>query len=351
MPASTSRIDIPPSFLCRDRLFYRLVVAGLIILSYVNPLRVSAEGFGPFPVRNFNPLQQLVLNMPGDRAAVVRKGTLDVRLEMAETAAIYNQIASSGSATVKFETLRNGFFLRYGMTDKLEAAVEVPVLYRYDGFMEGMITAVERATTGLSPARVALQNTNYAYNITRGGQQIVNGTKGAVGLGDTTFSTKYQVLSETSSLPTVSLRAAVKIPTGDEKEFFGSGSPDFGIGLAGEKSLGGRWVLYGNLNGVFPTGRIAGLPLQPTISSLTAVEYLWSQNLSLTLQFDFYSTPFHGAGLEIFDKGVTEVVAGFNYRVTKHWLWQFYGVENVDLITGSAADVTLSTLFTYRFDP
>ena len=29
-----------------------------------------AEGFGPFPVRNFNPLQQLVLNMPADRAAL-----------------------------------------------------------------------------------------------------------------------------------------------------------------------------------------------------------------------------------------------------------------------------------------
>ena len=327
------------------------MLACLVILSCANPLRASAEGFGPFPVRNFNPLQQLVLNMQGDRAAVVRKGTLDLRLELAETAAIYDQTVPSGTATVKFETLRNGFFLRYGMTDKLEGAVEVPVLYRYQGFMEGMITAVERATTGLAPARQKLSQTNYAYNITHGGQQIVNGTKGAVGLGDTTLSTKYQVLTETSSLPTISLRAAVKIPTGDEREFFGSGSPDFGIGLAGEKSLGGRWVLYGNLNGVFPTGRIAGLQLQPTISSLTAVEYLWSQNLSLTLQFDYYSTPFHGTGLEIFDKGVTEVVAGFSYRVTKHWLWQFYGVENVDLITGSAADVTLSTLFTYRFEP
>ena len=325
------------------------LVAGIALLSWLNPIRVSAEGFGPFPVRNFNPLQQLVLNMPGDRAAVVRKGTLDVRLELANTAAIYNQTNGSSSATVKFENLRSGLFLRYGATDRLELSLEVPVLYRWEGFMEGPIKAVERATTGLSPARQALSNTNYAYNITRGGQQIINGTQGAVGLGDSTISTKYQIMSETSSLPTVSVRAAVKIPTGDRHEYFGSGSPDFGLGLAVEKTLAGRWVLYGNLNGVMPTGRIAGLALQPTISGLAAAEYLWSENFSLTLQFDYYSTPFRGVGLDIFDKGVTEVTAGVSYRLAERWLWQFYAIENVDFIEGGAPDFTVATLVTYRF--
>ena len=320
-------------------------------MSCVCPPRVSAEGFGPFPVRNFNPLQQLVLNMFGDRAAVLKKGTVDFRLELAETSAIYAQTNGSNSAMVKIEQLRNGLFLRYGATDELELSVEVPVLYRWEGFMDGMIEAVERATTGLSPARQALSNTNYVYNITRGGQQIINGKEGVVGFGDTTLMTKYQVISETSELPTVSIRAALKIPTGNTSDFFGSGSPDFGIGLAAEKSLGGHWMLYGNLNGVFPTGRIAGLPLQPTVSAIAALEYLWTENLSLTLQFDYYSPPFNGVGLEIMDNGVTELVAGFNYRVASRWLWQVYAVENVDFITGSAADFTLATLFTYRFGP
>jgi hypothetical protein len=338
-----------PSVLPRGLSWWRVAIVSLVVFSCAAPLRVSAEGFGPFPVRNFHPLQQLVLNMPGDRAAVLRKGTLDVRLELAETAAIYREESPQASATAKFETLRSGLFLRYGATDKLEVAVEIPALYRYQGFMDGPIKAVERATTGLAPARNALGQTSYVYDISRGGRQVVSGRQGAVGLGDTTLMSKYQLLSETSWLPTLSVRAAVKLPTGDEGDFFGSGSPDFGIGLAAEKSLGGRWMLYGNINGVFPTGRIAGMPLQPTLSSLTAVEYLWSENLSLTLQFDYYSPPFHGTGLRVLDKGVTELVAGFNYRVTEHWLWQVYGVENVDLITGSAADFTMATLFTYRF--
>ncbi|HEY6085428.1 MAG TPA: DUF3187 family protein, partial [Nitrospira sp.] len=93
-----------------------------------------------------------------------------------------------------------------------------------------------------------------------------------------------------------------------------------------------------------------GMPLEPTISGLAAAEYLWSENLSFTVQFEYYSTPFHGTGTRVLDKGVTETTAGFNYRLTHHLLWQVYGVENLDFITGSAADFTLATVFTYRFE-
>ena len=329
---------------------YRVVLVALLLSLFFQPGLVGAEGFGPFPVRNFHPIKQLVLNMPGDRAAVLKQGVLDVRLELAETASIFRDNSPQAVTTMKFETLRSGVFLRYGATERWELSVEVPVLYRYSGFMDGPIQAVERATTGVSPARNALGKVGYAFDISRGGRTIASGREGAVGLGDSTVMSKYQLLQETASLPAVSVRTALKLPTGDEGQFFGSGSPDFGFGLAAEKGFGGRWVVYGNLNGVIPTGRIAGLPLHPTISGLVAVEYLWSENLSLTTQFDYYSTPFRGVGTQVLDKGVTESVLGFSYRLTPHLLWQGYGIENLDFITGSAADFTLSTLLTYRFE-
>ena len=331
-------------------IFGLALLAGLLPFVCAQPSPVKAEGFGPFPVRNFQPIQQLVLSMPGDRAAVLKQGVLDVRLELAETASVFSDEGPQASVTMKFETLRSGLFLRYGATERWELSVEVPVLYRYRGFMEGPIKTVERATTGLSSDRNALGNSGYAFNISRGGRTVASGREGAVGLGDSTVMSKYQLLQETASMPAVSIRTALKLPTGDEGQFFGSGSPDVGFGLAAEKGFGGRWVVYGNLNGVIPTGRIAGMHLQPTISGLVAVEYLWSENLSFTTQFDYYSTPFYGVGTRVLDKGVTESVLGFSYRLTQHLLWQGYGIENLDFITGSAADFTLSTLLTYRFE-
>ncbi len=330
---------------------FRVVLAALLLSLFLPPALVGAEGFGPFPVRNFQAFHQMVLSLPGDRAAVVKPGTVDVRLELAETASVYNDNTPPINVAVKFETLRSGLFLRYGATEKLELGLEIPVLYRYQGFMDGAILATERATTGENPARAAFRNSNFLFNVTRNGQTIMNGGPGAMGLGDTTLMSKYQLLTEGAVMPAVSLRGAVKLPTGDQTAFFGSGSPDFGLGLAAEKLVAGRWILYANVTGVVPTGTIAGFGLRPTLSGLAAIEYLWSNNLSVTTHFNYYSSPFSGTGSPAFDQGVTESVLGFSYRVVPHILWQVYAVENLDFITGSAADFTLSTVLTYRFEP
>jgi len=162
---------------------YQVVFPALLLSIFSQPVLVGAEGFGPFPVRNFQAFQQMVLSLPGDRATVVKPGTLDMRLELAETASIYNENAPQSNVNIKFETLRSGFFLRYGATDQLELGLEVPVLYRYQGFMNGAIITTERATTGLNPARDALKNSNFMFNVTRNGQTIMSGGPGAAGLG------------------------------------------------------------------------------------------------------------------------------------------------------------------------
>jgi Protein of unknown function (DUF3187) len=349
MRVLTSRTDRPFQRIMGWAIGRALLAGLLLFFACLHPSPAKAEGFGPFPVRNFQPLHQLVLSMPGDRAAVLKKGTLDVRLELAETASIFREEGSRASATMKFETLRSGMFLRYGATERWELSLEVPILYRYRGFMEEPIKAIEQATTGLAPARDQLRDADFVFNISRGGRTFVSGREGALGVGDSTVMSKYQVLSERAWLPTVSIRMALKLPTGNERQFFGSGSPDIGFGLAAEKGFGGRWMVYSNVNGVIPTGRIAGLSLQPTISGLAALEYLWSENLSFTAQFQYYSTPFHGVGTPVLDKDVTESVVGFSYRLMQRLLWQVYGVENLDFIRGSAADFTLSTLLTHRF--
>lgn len=288
--------------------------------------------------------------MYGDRAAVIPKGTLDVRVELAETAQIFDERAAQASARVKFETLRSALFLRYGMHERLELSLEIPALYRYRGFMEGAIEQVERLTTGIGGPRGRLDGTGFVFDVTQGDRTLFTGGDGELGLGDLSLTAKWRAMEERGFWPTTAFRFALKLPTGDESRVFGSGHADVGLGLALEKTLATRWIAYVNVNGVFPTGRVSGLSLDPIFSSVTAVEYLWTPRFSLVLQFDYYSTPFSGTGLKMLDRDVTEVAAGFSYRIRDHILWQVYGVENLDFTTDSAADVTLSTLVTYRFD-
>jgi hypothetical protein len=316
----------------------------------------SAEvpGFGPFPVRNFQPFQLLILGMFGDRAETLKKGVLNVRAEFANTSSIFDEQTNPPQfalvrATVKFETLRSGLFFRYGLTDKLEIGMEIPALYRYSGVMEGLITGTERALAQMTSTREALKQTDFAFNVSRNGTTLFSGGNNQLGLGDITLIGKYQAFRQTAVLPAVAVRFAVKAPTGDSARFFGSGHPDVGIGLALEKAVASRLILYGNVNGVFPTGTISGLKLHPVVSGIAAAELLVTSTFSIVAQFDYYSSAFDNTAIKLLDRGVTEVVAGVNYRLRSNLLWQIYGVENVDFITGAAADFTLSTVLTYRF--
>ncbi|MGH7232744.1 MAG: DUF3187 family protein [Nitrospiraceae bacterium] len=338
----------------------RLLIRGSILLGVVVVLAAAdtagadSEGFGPLPARNFQPLQMLVLGMPGDRAAVLKKGALDVRLDMAVTNVIFNEQTNPPKfalvrATMKFETLRSGLFLRYGLTDRLEVGIEVPALYRYPGALNGLITATERAAAQMTSTREGLRQTGFAFNVSKDGRTLFAGGDHELGLGDITVSSKYQMLRQGRLIPAVSMRLAVKVPSGDDRRLFGSGHTDVGVGLAIEKSLATSWVVYGNINGVFPTGHVSGLALHPVVSGIAAAEYLWSPNLSFVGQFDYYSSTYRNTGIKLLDRGVTEVALGFNYRLRNNVLWQLYGIENVDFITGGAADFTLSTMLTYRF--
>ena len=335
----------------RHRASERIVVGliGWILALFAGCDPAQAEGLGLFPVRNFQPIQLMFLGMPGDRAAVIPKGALEIRTELAETSVVFRDTSGPFSTSMQFETLRTGLFFRYGMTERLEVGMEIPALHRYRGFMEGLITSTERATTGLAPPRTALGKVGYIYDFKKNGQTLFSGQEGDTGLGDITLSGKYRLLAEDDQRPTVSARAALKVPSGDSGRLFGSGHVDLGMGLAVEKTLFERWVAYANVNGIFATGRVAGLALKPAMSSVAGLEYLWTPQFSLVAQFDYYSSPFRSTGSPILDRGVTEVAAGINYKLRPNLLWQVYGVENLDFITGSAADFTLSTTVTFRF--
>ncbi|KAA3658913.1 MAG: DUF3187 family protein [Calditrichaeota bacterium] len=58
------------------------------------------------------------------------------------------------------------------------------------------------------------------------------------GIGDIYFYGSYRLIQRRSSLPSLSITAQVKVPTGNELTLFSTGASDYGIGLALNKKLG-----------------------------------------------------------------------------------------------------------------
>jgi hypothetical protein len=327
--------------------------AGVLLLQLLGPVPEARadERYrpqGPLPVRDFQPIQGLSLQMSGESILPLTKGEFAVRLHISESSTILRETTPNATAILKLNQLRSALDLRYGLFTHTEVGMEIASLYNNSGGIDGFITAVEHLTIHSAPIRESLKHAGFAYAITRGGQTVLQGTNGAYGLSDMILSSKTLLLAEKSAIPGIALRLAVKLPTGDQSRGFGTSLVDLGIGLVAQKTVLTRLVLYQNVNAIFPIGHYLGFGLRPYLTSITGLEIMVTPKFSMTGQFDYYQSPFHDTGLKLLDHAVTEGLLAFGYRLTPRLLWQFYAVENLDFTRDSAPDFTLATVMTYR---
>jgi hypothetical protein len=310
------------------------------------------DGGGPFPNRNYNPVQLLFLSLPSEKATTLPRDSFEVSLEVAESNTILSESTPQVDATLKFETFRSALHLKYGFTDRAEIGLEIPFYYRNGGFLDPFIMSVEHDFGTLNPDRIKFHDGSFGgYAIIQDGTVIVSGQDHQAGVGDVSLSGKYLVLQEGPATPAAALRVAVKFSTGDLEKAFGSGKSDFGLGLVLQKSLGRRWLFYLNQSVVLPGGDFGptDLTLRAIYSAALAAEFMWTPSFSLVGQLDYYNSPFHGTGARVLDNGVFESVWGINYRFKSRILFQLFGIENFANPEGAAADFTLGTNIGYRF--
>ncbi len=298
------------TFATKHLLYSLLVSAGLASAAWAQPF----EGFGPIPARNFQPIQLIFLNLPFERARVLRDGEMSVYLESAES----NEVASNQGdidALLKFETNRTVLGGSVGAGHGLELGAGIPFISRYGGFLDPFINGIEDVFQTSNPERQEFRNNTFGgFRVQRGDTTLFDGPNQEYELGDIWAEGKYQ-LWHASDLPVIAVRAAIKAPTGRPGGVFGSGKPDFALGGAAEyQAL--RWlVAYANLNLIYPLGPITPgrLTLNPMVTEGVALEaQVWRQ-LSLVLQQETYTSPFH-TGTRLLD-GTVSVVSAADFTL------------------------------------
>lgn len=306
----------------------------------------TGVGYGPLPVRNFQPIQLIFLNLPFERAAVLSPGAFSVRLESAES----NEIATEQgdvAALLKFESNRTVLGGSVGVWPRLEVGVDIPMISRFGGFMDPFINGVEDLFGQVNPERKLFPDNVFGgFSVDRRGVALFHGPKQQFALGDLWFSAKYE-LWRPEKLPMLSLRGAVKVPTGRAGAVFGSGQPDVGVGFAMEYGPLSWLMLYQNLNLIFPVGRITpgNLSLDPFVTEGFALELCLARWVSLVVQQEAYTSPMHGTGTPILDGTAVELAAGFNVA-WQGWLLQVGGINNVSGVA-TAADFTFYLRLSY----
>jgi len=303
-------------------------------------------GYGPLPVRNYQPIQLIFLGMPFERAQTLRPGAFAIHLDSAES----NEIATEQKniqATLKFETNRTVLGGAYGIAPGWEAGLDVPMISRFGGFLDPFIDSVEDLFGTKNPERSLFPNNTFGgFNVQRGNTTLFHGYDQQFELGDIWASTKYEVWHP-QGWPLFSLRGAIKAPTGRSDGIFGSSKPDFGIGAAAEQQVLDWLMLYANFDIVYPLGPITPgqLTLNPIVTEQVAAEAYIGWHVSLLLQQHTYTSPMHGTGTPILDHSAVELAGGVNWMYAPI-LFQLGFVDNVSGVA-TDADFTLLARLTY----
>ena len=110
---------------------------------------------------------------------------------------------------------------------------------------------------------------------------------------------------------------------------YGSGYPDFGLGVAGEYQFLPWLVTYGNVALIYPVGPITdgNLTLNPMVTQGVSFEARLLRQLSVLIQEELYTSPMHGTGTGLLDGPLVELSGGFNVAV-RPVLFQLGIVDN-----------------------
>ncbi len=283
----------------------------------------TAPPYGPLRLVNQHPVQLLFLQPFPDRADMTPFGHLGVDLNVALTNTLLGD-KQDFTANIDLEMVRTVIALHYGVHPQLEVGLALPIMYTYSGILDHFILGVERL---LTPGRERTLRQNqvagaFAYQVFRGNRLFIQGQDGAFGIGDIVLQAKAQLLHEQERLPAVSLRAAVKFPSGDPDRAFGSGEIDESVGFLVQKTLW-RLTFYVNGDMTFPGQAFenVGVSLQPFFLGLLAVEFRLARPVSLVMQWRGDTRPFHHT-IPILDKRILELDLGVNWAISRSLVLQ-----------------------------
>ncbi|MBU4013395.1 MAG: DUF3187 family protein [Proteobacteria bacterium] len=325
------------------------ITCASLLLAFLCPIAAFSEDTwenwqersGPISLVNQSPIQLLFLQPIPDRADTLPKGHSSIRLNTTITNTFLSQESEHYAATVDMETIRTSLEVSYGVTPCLELGVSLPAAHHYSGFMDKPIREVERMSGKIRKVRQEEDANEFAYVVKKDDEVFMSGSKNSTGMQDLVLRAKGRVWDEDNILPGLSVRLAVKLPTGDEDRAFGSGKADWGLGLLLQKNIN-RMSAYLNADVTFPGDAFddAGISLREFYTIMIGAEYRFTQQLSAIAQMNWITRPFEDTGLDMLEKRISELLIGLNYFTKSGIFIQIGGVEDIFDSCESGADFT-----------
>jgi hypothetical protein len=293
-----------------------------------------------FPLRSHNPFVQ-IFGLPAFQTATLTSPSgfvigisVDITNDADDSESDGDQLIIDG------ETTTIALSLRRRVHDRLELGLDVPYVRHSGGTLDGFIKDWH-SMLGLSNARRDGPNDQLRHFYINDGETLVGLDSPVSGIGD-------MQLSAAMAFGNLTLRGAVKLPTGDPQKLTGSGATDFSLGVYGSRAYTFRERDLGlsGFVGALALGDGDVLPeFQRSFVPFGGVALRWqaTQTLGLAAQLSMQGSYFDTHFDDIGGNGI-QLAVGTDYQAGS-FLWRLAIAE--DLKSGATADFAMQLSVRY----
>jgi Protein of unknown function (DUF3187) len=304
------------------------------------------EFYGPFPLASTHPPQQMFLTPVADTATVLGDGCGYYRLDLDVSSIITRELDSGIIADYDMETWRLTANYHRGIGDGGEVFASLPVLSRTPGVLDGIIRSWHGSFGLPNALRETLPDQQFHYVIVTRDGPVLNGSQGS-GLGDLTVGYKHRLWDARQGRDSAALRAAVKLPTGDTGQYYGSGALDVSLGALYQRQLRKHLRAYVNYDYVFiGDPGLDNIEHQNIGSIMVATEYAVSHRTTLHGVYQAMVNPLRIGSREA-DKSPQQLSLGFSHRIGGRTIWS--GGFTEDIYPETAPDFVLNTSLKWEY--
>lgn len=289
---------------------------------------------GPSGLRVQSPLFLLFPRLVASPAEIPDAGRGEVGWTSAYSSYFRIDERSEGDLVVlDGELWRNTLSARVGLGSGLALWCEVPTLHGGSGFLDRLVKEYHDIFGFEQEGRDEHPDDQFAFLLVNEGRLAYRLPEDTLDLGDVTVGIDWRVLRQTARAPTVVLRAAVELPTGDPERGFGSGEIDAALGATTHASRG-RYRLSGQIGyQILQTpaafARAAVRAHNNWVADLALRRSLGSE-VGLAVQVGYEQSPVRGAPLAASNDSSGTLSVGLDWRPASRWLLELAFQEDFD---------------------
>jgi hypothetical protein len=209
------------------------------------------------------------------------------------------QSSNNEEIYLDYEAYRFNFSYQYGLNDKWNLKLDVPLIYQSGGFFDSAIDSWHEFW-GLPRAdRPLVEHNQYDIQYAYQSQTLVDLNESSTTLGDIQLAIARSLIENSST--TMSLWASVKLPTGNEDKLTSNGATDLSAWLALNQQLSKDWVVNLNTGAVvLGTDNYKNIPLSDyALYGHIMLGWLVTDNINLKLQLQGHSSYYQQSQLAI----------------------------------------------------